>query len=230
MPKNVRLTLAALLVLLCACSSQQSSQSTQPSGAPAPPLRNATNFPMYAGSSIIATRSFTQVVNANGVSEHSIFTGGNGTYTGQEVIASNGADFTQLASWVQKLASQPPAGYTVANSARSQDVAGTLERYGVSYAMFRKTDAGKKHGVLVVAMDPQRVNRRLGTVLGLIGKYKALPPMMRGPIDEQVKSRLGVSISQAMQPDSPIGATLAALDQFEHRNSRGIVIVDATRQ
>jgi hypothetical protein len=53
---------------------------------------------------------------------------------------------------------------------------------------------------------------------------------MRGPIDQQVKQRVGITLSEAMDPASPIGATLAALSDFEQRNSRGIVVIDAVRR
>jgi hypothetical protein len=64
----------------------------------------------------------------------------------------------------------------------------------------------------------------------MIDKYKALPAVLRGPIDNEAKARFGITISQATQPESPIGAALAALTDLEHKNSRGIVLVDAQKQ
>jgi hypothetical protein len=39
-----------------------------------------------------------------------------------------------------------------------------------------------------------------------------------------------MTITQATQPDSPIGAALAALNEFEHKNTRGIVVIDAAKR
>jgi hypothetical protein len=64
----------------------------------------------------------------------------------------------------------------------------------------------------------------------MIAKYRALPAIMRAPIDNEARARFGMSITDATQPDSPIGAALAALDQFQHRSSRGIVVIDAVKR
>jgi hypothetical protein len=79
-------------------------------------------------------------------------------------------------------------------------------------------------------MDPARVNARFGSILGMIDKYKALPAVLRGPIDNEAKARFGMTVTEATQPDSPIGAALAALGELEHRNTRGIVVLDAQKQ
>jgi hypothetical protein len=79
-------------------------------------------------------------------------------------------------------------------------------------------------------MDPQRVNPRVGAILGMIDKYKALPALLRGPLDNVAKERFGMTITQATQPDSPIGAALSALGVLEHKNARGIVVLDAQKQ
>ncbi len=104
------------------------------------------------------------------------------------------------------------------------------QRYGLDYATFEKTEGGKKHGLLLVVLDPQRVTARFGTILSMIGKYRALPAAWRAPFDNQAKASFGMTISQATQPDSPIGAALAALDDFQHRNARGIVLLDAVKR
>jgi len=39
-----------------------------------------------------------------------------------------------------------------------------------------------------------------------------------------------MTITEATQPDSPIGAALAALDQFQHKSARGIVMLDAVKR
>jgi len=70
----------------------------------------------------------------------------------------------------------------------------------------------------------------MGPVLKLISTYKALPQALRSPIDDKVKAQTGMTVSEAMAPDSPIGAALAALDDLQHTNARGIVVLNATKQ
>jgi hypothetical protein len=100
----------------------------------------------------------------------------------------------------------------------------------LDHATFSKDENGKTHGVLVIVMDPQRVNARFGTILSMVAKYRALPAIMRAPIDNEAKQRFGMSLTEATQPESPIGAALAALDQFQHKSARGIVMIDATKR
>jgi hypothetical protein len=45
-----------------------------------------------------------------------------------------------------------------------------------------------------------------------------------------LKSRIGISGSEALDPASPLGAALTAYDDLKTTNSRAIVVVDATKQ
>ncbi len=128
------------------------------------------------------------------------------------------------------MSGSPPAGYTAVETGRNPYEQTQAQRYGLDYASFKQKQGTQTHGVLVIVMDPQRVNQRFGRILGMIAKYRALPEMMRAPIDNEAKARIGMSITEAMQPDSPIGAALAALDQFQHKNARGIVVIDAVKR
>jgi len=100
----------------------------------------------------------------------------------------------------------------------------------LAYAAFTKKAGAHTRGVLVMVMDPRLVNQRFGAILGMIDKYKAMPALLRGPLDNAAKERFGMTITQATQPESPIGAALAALGGLEHKNARGIVVVDAQKQ
>lgn len=197
--------------LLAACGGVQQAA---PSPTPSPVLRNPLNVALYPGAEVIAVRSFTQIVSSE-QTKGTVFAGGAGTYQGQEVVAATGAPFKKLASWVRHFGAHGP---------------GDTQRYGFEYAAFERGTGKGTHGTLVIVMDPQIVNRQFGSVLDLIAKYRSLPEFMRAPIDQQVKQRIGITLSEAMQPASPVGATLAALGEFEQRNSRGIVIVDAARR
>lgn len=195
--------------LLTACTAQHAAG---PRPTPTP-LRNPLHFPLYRGASVIATQPLHRSA---------------GLYDGMEVLAVSNAPFGKLALWVRRLEAHPPAGYT-----RSSDLSGAnaqIQGYGVDYAAFQHGHGKLAHGVAVIVMDPHMVNRELGSLLDIIGRYRSLPGFMRGPIDDQVKRRLGISLSDAMQPASPIGASLAALDEFQQRNARGIILIDAVRR
>lgn len=222
------------LVALCAagilagCSSGGGGSATR--GTPPPALGNPTGFPLYSNAKIISAKSFTQIVHADTTSPNSVFAQGNGTYGGHEVIASSAASFSALSRWLDGVNGAPPNGYTAVESQSNPGEQTQAQRYGLDYAVFKRKTGNATRGVLVIVMDPQRVNQRFGTILGMIDKYKALPSVLRGPIDDQAKARFGMTITEATQPDSPIGAALSALGELEHRQSRGIVVLDAQKQ
>ncbi|HLI95357.1 MAG TPA: hypothetical protein VKT72_04620 [Candidatus Baltobacteraceae bacterium] len=212
--------------VLAACSgggpaSQSNARAT---------LRNPLDFPLYPGASLISAKSFTQVVHADTSSGYSAFSQGDGTYTGHEVIASSPAAFGALSAWLDRLNDAPPSGYTAEEPQNNPYEQSQAQRYGLDYATFIRKAGGHTHGVLVIVMDPRRVNQRFGAILGMFDKYKAMPAFLRGPLDNAAKERFGMTITQATQPDSPIGAALAALGDLEHKNARGIVVLDAQKQ
>jgi hypothetical protein len=100
----------------------------------------------------------------------------------------------------------------------------------LNYAAFKKRLRNGTRGVLLIVMDPQRVDERLGAVLGMIQRYRALPALLRAPLDRDAKARFGMTLTDATQPDSPIGAALAALAELQHRDARGIILIDAQKQ
>ncbi len=216
----------AAAAVLAGCSGGGPAQNAATPAA----IRNPLDFPLYPSASLIAAKSFTQDVRASGASGGSVFAEGNGKYSGHEVIASSSASFAALSGWVEKLNASPPSGYVAAEDQSNPNQLAQAQRYGLDYALFKKKTGNSTRGVLVIVMDPQRVNQRFGTILGMIGKYKALPQVLRSPIDNEAKARFGMTITQATQPDSPVGAALAALDDLEHRNARGIVVLDAQKQ
>ncbi|MGZ3502990.1 MAG: hypothetical protein ACXWNK_15475 [Vulcanimicrobiaceae bacterium] len=218
-------------VALAACSSQQSQQGASATPAPAPSIANPVDFPLYTNARVIASRNYTQTLNTtNSATSASALSEGNGTYAGHEVIAATPASFAQLSEWVHAINAKPPEGYTVAPTVDLSQARVQANKVGLDFAAFQTERGGKKVGLLVVVMDPTRLTTKLGPVLDLIGKYRLLPATMRAPIDQRVKERVGMSVTEAMQPDSPVGAALSALDEFQHSNARGIVLIDATKQ
>jgi hypothetical protein len=227
MQNRAFIALASALLLGAGCTAQQNANQ---SASPAPALRNPLDFALYPGAGVVSTHAFTQKVIVQNPQNGSIFEAGSGTYSGHEVIAASDASFSQLSSWVDRLSGSPPKGYTAVENGQNPQAQTQAQQYGLNYATFKKKEGSHTRGVLVIVMDPQRVNAKFGRILGMIAKYRALPEIMRAPIDNEAKARIGMSITEATQPDSPIGAALAALDQFQHKNARGIVVVDAVKR
>jgi len=58
----------------------------------------------------------------------------------------------------------------------------------------------------------------------------SLPAMLRGPIDSQLKTRVGMSATEMLDPGSPLGAALAAYNDVKSTDQRALVLVDAAKQ
>jgi hypothetical protein len=227
--------LAAVAVSLAACSGGNSGSSTQTSATTttAPAAANTTDFPLYDGSTVIGTKNFTQNVDTSQMKTGSaVFAQGSGTYAGQQVIAKSGATLDQLAKWLSDETAKPPNGYTaVVVSGSGMDRAHAMaKQYGIDFAAFQKTENGSKHDVILVAMDPALLDKRVGPAIVLLHRYATLPDMLRGPIDTQLKQRVGMSGSELLDPGSPIGAALSAYDDVKSSNQRALILVDAAKQ
>ncbi len=226
--------IAAAVLALAACSGNAGSTAAAgASGAPAAAATNPTDFPLIDGATVIATKTFSQTVDASKLKTGgAAFSQGSGTYAGQQVIAKSDRSLDDLATWLAAQAKSPPAGYTaVSASGTSMDQAhATARKYGIDFAAFRKDVDGKEHGVLLIAMDPAGLDKQLGPAIGLIQQYASLPDMLKGPIDAQLKTRLGMSGTELLDPGSPLGAALAAYSAVKSTNSRALVLVDAAKQ
>lgn len=160
-----------------------------------------------------------------------MFSQGAGTYDGHDVVAGTQAYMPALESWLGDLSAHPPAGYQLAMSGNGVDAVRTHTRaLGIDFIAFEGTEPGKRHGVAVMVVDPQTLDEKAGPMLGLIDRFKHIPKMLRDPIDAQAKKQTGFSVTEATNPDTPIGAAVAALDQLRDFGGRGIVLIDAVKQ
>ncbi|MGR4064695.1 MAG: hypothetical protein ACLQPV_04530 [Vulcanimicrobiaceae bacterium] len=233
MKQTFVLALLAAGIAVAACSN--SSSSTSAAGAPAngaapnPAATNPTDFPLYNGATIVGTRNWTQPVDVSQVPGGAkMYPQGSGTYDGHQVVAGTTASMADLHQWLQELDAKPPQGYVVVASGSSMDQArAQAQRYGLDFDAFRKPGGAN---VVVVVLDPASMNQKIGPALGLIEKFRTLPDVMKGPIDQQVKQRIGMSASEALDPAAPVGAALSGFDQVKSSNGRAIVIIDATKQ
>jgi hypothetical protein len=235
---SVLITLAVLALTACSGNAGSSGQSATgttgasvaASGAPASDV-NPTDFPLIEGATILGTKNFSQTVDASEV-KSAAFAQGSGTYAGEQVIAKSDKSLDDLAIWLAAQTKTPPAGYAaVSASGSGMDQAHAMARkYGIDFAAFTKTVAGKRHGLLLIAMDPSTLDSKLGPAIGLIQNYASLPAMLRGPIDTQLKTRTGMTGTEMLDPGSPLGAALAAYGDVKSSNQRALVLVDAAKQ
>lgn len=218
---------AALAAVLTACSSANHGSAGAPSSS-ADPIA----FPLFAGADILASHEWHRTIVAQpGAADSTIFSQGAGTYEGHDVVAGTQAMMPALEAWLGDISAHPPGDYTIAITGNTIDAVRTHTRVlGFDFQAFTNMENGKKHGVVVMAIDPQTLDEKAGSMLTLIGRFKYIPKSFRDPLDLQVKRATGFTLSDATNPDTPIGAAVAALDQLREYGGRGIVVIDGVKQ
>ncbi len=221
---------AIAIVALSSCSKGTSvpeNAQAPPASAAAP--QNTTNFPLLEGATVIVARGFSQNVTA-GQNATGVMAAGSGTYNGNEVIAGSNASLAQLETWLRESESKPPSGFVAVAIPQSMaTIHSVAVKNGMDFAIFRDAN-NAKHGLVVVALDPQAANKKLGPALMAVSKYQMLPASMKQTIDSQLKQRYGYTASEIVEPGSPLGSAATAMNEFKDKNERGIIIIDATKQ
>ncbi len=222
------LPLLAIAVLLAACSSPHAGSGQGASTAPANPV----DFPLLYGADVLSTHVWHNTITARpGAADSAVFSEGAGTYDGHDVVAGTQALMPSLEAWLQDLSQHPPPGYTIALSGNGVEAVRTHTReLGVDFVAFQSMQNGRRHGVVVLAVDPATLDEKAGPMLGVIGKFKLLPRTLRDPIDAQAKKQTGFTVTEATSPNTPLGAAIAALDELRDFGGRGIVLIDAVKQ
>lgn len=163
--------------------------------------------------------------------DKAIFAQGAGTYVGHDVVAGTQALMPALEIWLGDLTANPPNGYSVAVRGNTVDTVRTHTRdLGFDFQVFYNVENGKRHGIVAMVVDPQTLDEKAGPMLGMINRIKNMPPMLRDPLDAQVRQQTGFSVSEAANPDTPLGAVIGSLGQLREFGGRGIVLVDAVKQ
>jgi hypothetical protein len=223
-----RLAALAAALLLAACANGNRGSA----GGPSPMPTNPINFPLFNGASVLSSRAWRTRISARPqVAEGAVLTQGAGTYYGHDVVAGTQAFMPALEAWLDGLAANPPDQYHVAVSGNGVEAIRTHTRdLGVDFLVFEEDAQGKRYGVVVMIVDPETLDEKIGPMLGLIGRFKHVPRMLRDPLDAQAKRQTGFSITEATDPNTPIGAAVAALDELRDFGGRGIVLIDAVKQ
>lgn len=228
--RHLSIALAAV-VLLAGCTKNAEQTTTTTSAPPGQAMTNPTDFQLYAGASVIDVQPFKQTINAQTSGQAANVLGqGNGTYSGHEVLAKTPASTADLRAWLKKLDAAPPTGYVVArqSAAATTQEARLREAYGIDYAVFKSTDG--KRGAVVLVMDPQIVHQRFGKVLDLLDKYNAMPPLIRKPIEDQIRQRTGHAPAEYLDKSNPVGLTVNAMRDMKNDGKRAIILVEATKE
>jgi hypothetical protein len=223
-----RLCFAALAAAFVACSSGNHGSAGGAGGSASNPIA----FPLFAGSNVLSSHEWRRkVVVPPGLADRAVYAQGAGTYDGHDVVAGTQALMPALETWLGDLSANPPSGYSVAVTGNGIDsVRDHTRELGFDFAAFSNMQNGKRHGVVVMAVDPETLDQKAGPMLGLISRFKHVPAMWRDPIDQQVKKETGFTLTEATNPDTPLGAAIAALDQLRDFGGRGIILIDAVKQ
>jgi hypothetical protein len=220
--------LALALSVVAGCSGGRGGGSAGASPVPTDPV----DFPMFDGATVLSARHFhTTISKRPGVGDNAVFTQGAGTYDGHDVVAGTQALMPSLEAWLGDLNAHPPNGYNDAVMGNTVEAVRSHTRdLGIDFQVFERTENGKRHGVAVLAVDPQILDAKVGPMLSLVGKYSLLPKTFRDSIDQQARRQTGFTISDATDPNSPIGAAVTALSQLRDFGGRGVIIIDAVKQ
>ncbi len=190
---------------------------------------NPAGFPFFPGSSVLVVRSWRHELSP---SERAAFgiVGGGGAYQGHEVVTATQASFDQLVAWLRDLSARPPDRYRVGLWGSGVEQArGQAYTYGLDFAVFDREEDGTPHEVAVIGVDPALLQSKAGFVLSMLGKFRYLPQFLRAPIDEQAREQTGFTVSEALDPTTPIGAAIDALGRLNEAQGRGVVYLDARR-
>ncbi|HEX3467677.1 MAG TPA: hypothetical protein VHT05_06320 [Candidatus Elarobacter sp.] len=217
--------LAALLVFAGAagCAKQEQSVSTTTTQTHRV-LANPSDFPLYPQAGLVAVvpvdsaQMFAAIRKAD---PHASVPPKN--YRGHEVIAQTTATMSQLSAWIATLRSTPPAGFQT-----SDHLDFTPEKNGGKSAVNgQEFDASaKSRAVYLVVADPALLRSQMGVVFDLIDGYAKVPPVLRGPLDEQAKQQMGYTVTEMLDVNSPIGAIVGAVKQLAGTNRRAILLID----
>lgn len=212
---------ASLVIAGCA----KNQQATGPAQNESPgAMTNTTDLPLYEGAVVIDARQFQQSVDPS-KDKASAFSGlSKGTYAGKEVVASSPATVADLDAWLEKQGAAPPTGYR--RQAVPANVAATAHKYGVDFVAFV---SGNNKGATIVVMDPKLVSSKLGGVLKVLDQYNSLPAPLKAGMDSQVKQRTGWSITELTDKSAPLGAAIAAMNDFKNSDKRAIILVSAEK-
>lgn len=223
MKKFAICAILALFVVAGCAKNTTGNLATMPMGA----VRNPVDFPIYPNSVPVGVAAFDQAEMARTLRKNNPGKDAEITpYKGNEVLFRSTATLAQLEAWLGKMRAAPPQGLVVRDSGSSDTR--LMNDWGVEGATFGAQD--KKREVFVLVMDPKKVYEKVGPAIDMIDKYKALPAMLRGGIESQVKKQVGISVDQMLDKSNPVGMALWGVKELHGSGQRAIVLLDAVKE
>ena len=223
----VVISAALLCVAAAGCGKHEESHTAAPSGHRV--VENPSTFPLYPHSDLINVVPIDSAQMFAAIRKADPHADVQKNFRGHEIIAQNAAPMAQLNTWLASLRTRPPAGLRLSEdhvdvNAGDGKKASSLAIDGAEFDTPAKT-----RDVYVFVADPERVRAQLGVVFGLIDSYAKVPQMLRGPIDDEAKQQLGYTVTEMLDPKSPVGAAVTALKQLQGTGHRAIVLVDTSQ-
>jgi hypothetical protein len=223
--------IAAALVCVAStgCAKHEESQTTTNAPGTHLVVENPSNFPLYPGSGVMtvvpidSAQMFAAIRKADPNADLP-----KNNYRGDEIVLQTNASMAQLSGWLATLRKTPPAGFHASQNhidVSNGDTNGWSSKT-VDGGSFETPDA--QRSVYVFVADPQRIRAQLGAAYDLIDNYSKVPGMLRGPIDQQAKQQLGYSVTEMLDPKSPVGAAITSLKSLQGTGHRAILLIDQT--
>ena len=216
----MRLTLALLLVpAIVACARPPTPQTA---------TTNPAGFPFYPGSTLLVAREWRHELSPEERSALGIVGSDQNAYLGHEVVTATQASFADLVAWLGNFDAQPPDGYRIGLWGNGvEDARDQARAAGIDFSVFDRDEHAGTHDVVVLAVDPVLFQRKAGFMLSALSHARYLPSFLRGPLDAEAQAQTGFTVSEALDPTTPIGAAIDALGRLNDANARGIIYVDA---
>jgi len=196
-----------------------------------PAQTNPSDFALYQPSTIVGVAQFDTGALIKSVQASEAGKSNSSTppppYHGTEVVATTPASLDQLRSWLGKREAAPPTGLKVKGSQSDESRAQMGRGMGFFGTLFSTQDDRRE--VSVILMDPKIAHDHLGVALDLIDKYQSLPAPLRAGVDAEAKRAVGFTVSDMLDPASPVGMVVSALKNLPKTNQRAIILVDMTK-
>lgn len=216
--------------MLLAAALTSCGGKTGAGGATSPRVSDPIDFPLYGGSSVLSVRDWRHTLTPGERSELGISASSTGVYGGHEVVTATTASFDDVTLWLRDVDNRPPDGYHDALLGSGVDQARMSARnIGIDFSVFNRDERDGPHDVVVLAVDPDLVQSKAGFVLSMLDKFRRLPSFLRDPIDAQAKKETGFTVSDAVDPNTPLGVAVDALSQLHEAQARGVIFFDAQR-
>lgn len=237
-----------LVMLLAGCSKQG---GTGPSGGGQP----ASTFPMYSPSTVVTVGKYDDSAEVTNFGSNFFDMSAPDEYKpfmGTQELIKTSATLDELDAWLKKQVQSPPQDLSATDNTVAREVGSSpdvspspasssspasgeneqfvqmLKVFGLVPSEFWSKDHTR--AVMLIIMDPKRVADHMGATLDVLDQYDKMPAFLRGGIDATVKKQTGISVSDLMNTNTPMGMIVYAARNYKKEDSRAIILVDAQRQ